>query len=123
MPLNEHDPRPQGAAIRNRATANGTAPVGTYTDTSLTKANVDQAMPSVLPNRSGARTLGNIRPVYASDRVQEIDQTATNESPPPTPHSKPKWEIETTADDISRAKDPYRNDGMISQNDMFKNQG
>lgn len=122
MAVNPHDPRPQ-AAIRTVSGTEDTEPRGAYVDQAITTRNQTDKVITPDPVKTGASDLGNVRSVYAEDQVDEIDQDATNPGVDPAPHSKPKWEIETTADGISRAKDPYRNDGMISQNATFENQG
>lgn len=122
MATNPHDPRPQ-AKINNVKGANTAEPRGAYVDPLFTVRNPPDTDVPVSPPKTQANDLGNIRRYYSDDKVDEIAQTATNPGVDPAPHSLPKWEIETTGDGISRGKDPYREDGMISQNAVLKNQG
>jgi hypothetical protein len=123
MSTNPHDPRPQAAAPRTRGGTGTVEPRGAYVDQAITIRNPTDTPAAPDPAPTQANALGNVRKFYAEDKVAEIDQTASNPGVDPPPHAANKWEIETTADGITRAKDPYRNDGMISQNDSLQNQG
>lgn len=121
MAVNANDPRPQ-AVIRTTSGTNGTEPRGAYVDQALTLRNPPTATITPDPPKSGSTTLGNIRRFYAEDQVEEIDQTATNPTVDPPPHSPNKWLIEDDADGIPRAADPYRNEGLIGR-DYLNNAG
>lgn len=119
------DPPNHQAEQYNTAEDNATAHIDPYTDRSITKRNVAQEVgfePTDTPKRSGSKTQGNIRRFYAEDRVEEIDQVATNPGVDPPPHSPNSWLIETDDEGISRSRDYYRNNGMISQG-YLENQG
>lgn len=107
-------PAPQSEVV-TRSTTNNPARLNAYTDPNLTKRNaVPTAGQTVMPPTpppSGSTTLGNIRPVYANDKVQEIDQTASNPGvaiPAQAPNS---W---------VPGRDPYKNQGMPGQ-EFFDN--
>ncbi len=115
------DPAAPQSEVITVSTTNNKARLNAYTDPALTKRNVTGTLAaSDITPKSGS-TVRQVRSVYAEDLVEEIDQEATNPGVDPPPHSANKWEIETTADGIERAKDPYRNNGMISQNDFLSN--
>jgi len=117
-------PAPQLQVTAVKGT-NQTARVGAYVDTALTKRNVvETAAASDLPPGSGSTTLGSVRPVYATDKVEEIastDAATDNADVEPPAHAANKW-VRGTVNGRRVSRDPYANEGMIGQ-DAFKNQG
>lgn len=117
-------PAPQSQIVTVSGT-NRTARVGSYTDVGLTKRQVvETAAASDLPPASGAKTTGGIRPVYANDKVAEIDNDAAateNVAVTAPPHAANKWVMgEVNGETVRR--DPYANSGMVGQA-FFDNQG
>lgn len=110
-------PAPQSQVVTTTA-ANGPARVNAYTDVGLTKRNVTGSVAaSDLPPESGSTTLGGIRPVYANDKVEDIDNDAAataNANVDPPPHSPNSWQI-GTVDGRKVSRDPYANQGMVGQ--------
>jgi hypothetical protein len=121
--VNPHDPRPQ-ASIRTTSGTGETEPTGPYVDKSLTQRNPVNADPDApFPPSSGSTTLGDVRPVYASDHATEIvKDAAIDNDPSDVPNSPNSWQIEDV-NGVPRSRDYYRNDGMIGQDDFLKNQG
>lgn len=120
------DPPAPYTAVVTGGGPNAAPRLNAYTDPALTKRNAQgNAAESDLPPGSGSRTLGGIRPVYAEDQNEDIDNTAAaaaNASVAPPPKAPNKWVGAKTPDNIFRARDPYRNNGMVGQ-DYLKNQG
>lgn len=119
------DPPAPQTEFNPSAAPNAVAHINPYTDRAITKRNVAQPggfSPTDDPKRSGSKTLGNIRRFYSNDKTEEIAQNATNPGVNPPPHSPNHWAIQTDGMGIDRARDYYRNAGMIGQ-DFFKNQG
>lgn len=120
------DPKAPQAEIVTTKGTNNRARVGPYTDPNLTLRNVVQTPDaSDLPPPSGSKTLGGVRPVYATDQNEEIDNTAAateNASVEQPPHSPNSWPIEADGQGIPRGNDPYRTNGVIGR-DYLNNQG
>lgn len=117
-------PAPQSEVITQTG-SNNPARLGAYTDPALTTRNVvETAAASDLPPGSGSTTLGGVRPVYANDQADEIDNTAAetaNASVDPPPHSPNSW-ARGTVDGRRVSRDPYANQGMVGQ-PFYKNLG
>lgn len=105
------------------AGANKPARIGTYVDPALTTRNAEEtAAASDLPPKSGSRTLGSIRPVYANDQDNEIENTeaaAANAAVAPPPHSPNSARMQTR-NGVRFGRDPYANGGQAQYLD---NQG
>lgn len=119
------DPPAPQSQVTTGSAPNGTARVGPYTDTALTKRNVaGAAAASDLPPGSGSTTLGGIRPVYANDQDTEIDNTAAataNAAVDPPAKAPNSW-ARGTVDGVRVSRDPYAQKGMVGQS-FFNNQG
>lgn len=114
----EHgDPKAPQADLVTVAGANKSARVGTYTDTDLTTRNAESVAPaSNLPAPAGSTTLGSVRPVYANDQDNEIENTeaaAENAGVQPIPHAPNKWGMQTR-NGIRFGRDPYATGGQAS---------
>jgi hypothetical protein len=94
---------------------NNRARLNAYTDPNLTTRNVVMTADAIVPPKSGSRTLGDIRPVYANDTTTEIENDGPFPEQTPPPQAPNSWPIVTDAASIPRSRDPYRNGGMIGQ--------
>lgn len=125
MPNANDPPAPQSEIVTTTA-ANATARVGPYTDRSLTKRNVvSTPAASDLPApKSPANSQGDIRPVYAADKLSNIENVAAateNADVDPPPKSPNSW-ARGTVNGRRVSRDPYANGGMVAQ-PFFENQG
>lgn len=107
-----------GNYINNSNSANRQSPPGPYVDQALTLVAVDSSPAPALnvPPPSGSTTLGGIRPVYANDQKEDIENTdaaSDNAGVTPPPHVN-EWTITTDGQGISRSRDPYRNNGVAT---------
>ncbi len=119
-------PAPQSEVVALSST-NNPARIGTYTDPALTDRNVDgEVAPSDLPEKKTVgNSQGDIRPVYANDQNSNIENVAAateNAAVTPPPHAPNKMAGARDSNNIFRARDPYRNNGMTGQS-YLNNQG
>lgn len=119
------DPPAPYTEVVSTSTTNNKARLNAYTDTKITLRNVAPAVPVPEPEppRSGSRTLGNIRPVYAEDNRQEIENKDAHPEAVEPKHAPNSWPIITDAQGITRGRDMYRNHGVLGQDDFVQNQG
>ena len=118
-----NDPKAPQNEVVNLSTTNNQARVGAYTDTAITDRNVDGVLAaSNLPPASGSTTTGSVRPVYAADKQNEIENTdaaSENADVDQPPHSPNSWQMQTR-EGSRRSRDPYANNGTDS---YLRNQG
>ena len=72
----------------------------------------DQESTAAAPDESGMDTLGSVRPAYAEDNVEEIDQDPGDQGATTPPHSPNSWVGEDDGDGIFRSADPYAQQGL-----------
>lgn len=117
------EPAAPQSEVVHAAGANKPARKGAYVDVALTTRNAESsAAASDLPPGSGSTTLGGVRPVYAADKVADIDSTAAaaanvNVDPPPHSPNSPQMQ---TRNGGRYARDPYANGGQAQ---YLNNQG
>lgn len=113
------DPPAPYTEVTTTGSGNETARLNAYTDRSRTQRNVDGvAAASDLPPPAGSTTLGDIRPVYANDKkesIENVDAAEANAGVAPPPHAPNKMAGARTGDNVFRSRDPYRNGGMTGQ--------
>ncbi len=116
---------PQSQVVAVSGT-NNPARIQTYTDLELTKRNVVSTLAeSDLPEEKTVKnSQGDIRPVYANDKVSSIDNdaAATANAGVLPPAKAPNSWVRGTVNGQRVSRDPYANNGMVGQ-DAFKNQG
>lgn len=112
MPSQFDEPKAPQAEVVTGTADNSTARVGAYTDTAITKRNVNSSpAPTPSPSRTG-HVGKDVRRFYAEDGETEIENTASNPSAEKPPHSPNSW---------TPGRDPYANNGMVGQ-DFLRNQ-
>lgn len=119
------DPAAPQSEVINLTSQNNPARIGTYTDPDLTTRNVvETAAASDLPApKSPATSQGDIREVYASDQLSNIENVAAateNADVTPPPKAPNSW-ARGTVGGRRVSRDPYANQGMVGQS-FFNNQ-
>lgn len=119
MSIQNNDPPAPQKEVVTLTSQNNPARVGPYTDPDLTERNVVEtaAASDLPPPQSAARSQGSIRPVYANDQAQEIDNTdaaTENAAVAPPAHAPNSW-ARGTVNGRKVSRDPYANQGMVGQ--------
>ena len=117
------EPKAPNAQVLTTSGPNDTPRIDAYTDPALTTRNSEETpVEAPLPAKSGPKTLGNTRPFYAEDLLQEIDQTSAeteNAAVEQPPHSPNSWQMQTRNGN-RYSRDPYANNGL---DPYLQNQG
>jgi hypothetical protein len=105
---------------------------GADRDPNLTRAIEDgpptgqEITNDVTTGKSGSTTLGNVREVYAVDKLAELEVEFDNGDVEPPGHSPNSWVGDTDDEGIFRSADPYRNQGLSGPSpdrEYLENQG